>query len=181
MFPAFPQNNIGNTTIRDRENGFQFPESHSLRMKFSNVPNFIFCQFSILFHWVKPSLFDGILRIVLQGSEKKMHWIYAKGNIATMENTYLFRDWPIMQYPRRSVGAGCMGINTGCSIAHTIFGSDPHPASFRLSNKPPKSILNWNALSSAWVSLWCGKLVFRHSGLLSRLLCLEPKKQGLVF
>ena len=73
--------------------------------------NFVGRQFLGMSKKLTSALFKHVVGIILHGSGKKMFWINASPNVATMENTHPFRNRSFVNDPRVSVGLYAFSIS----------------------------------------------------------------------
>lgn len=93
-----------------------------------------------------PAFFVHISHIVSLRSDKKMGWINAQRNVASMKNMLFFFYLSIMDFPRKTMGTHKNSSWSSLNIYMTIPGASgstlPGPAGFSFFNKFPESYFN---------------------------------------
>ncbi len=149
MAPCLSSNNTtyGSST-HFKPSGKFYPFSIFRDIKTSNFFNkFIrqfvrWAEFSVAFR--ATSFINHITHIILMGPYEKMVWSYTRWVIALMTNKHSFWDWPIVHFPRNSMGRTDAISNLYSSIPSSYFSSRPNPASRSFIDIFPKTNSNWN-------------------------------------
>lgn len=170
MFPSHSINDFANGTVISSKSNAHLPVGNSTKRVFgANGEN---CFGSKLVRVLTLSLggisapfCNHVPHIIGMSAKKNMVWIHAKRIVTLVASAHFFRNWAIVQNPRKSVSLKMFSVYYHRSVISTyrmILACSPQPARFGFVNVTPKSCNPFAGNSSN--SSFFKKLVSIHGG-----------------